>query len=148
MTIKNCEVNSWLGYLNFLILQWFFIRLVKHVENGKVVKYSILKKVMPLTGWWNDYKYFKIEKFGFCVWLVNNKIIGWKIKSSHIREPLSYNTRNWYPFNNFDDFKKLNFYAPGCLHKFIFEYGHIWFKKWEHHRKFRGFRAYHEKEKK
>ena len=70
---------SWLGYLNFFILQWFFIRLAKYKEildyqleevsickhgleiGGKCKefkwKYRILKWVLPLTGWWNNYKY-------------------------------------------------------------------------------------------
>ena len=54
---------TWLGYLNFIILQWFFIRLAKSYEikdNGfryKDYKFKILKFIIPLTGWWNDYKY-------------------------------------------------------------------------------------------
>ena len=70
---------SWLGYLNFFLLQWFFIRLAKYKEInefqftevslcneglgvGGIVekskwKFSILKWILPLTGWWNDYKY-------------------------------------------------------------------------------------------
>ena len=70
---------SWLGYLNFFILQWVFIRLTKYKEInefqftkvslcneglsvGGIIKKSkwkfrILKWILPLTGWWNDYKY-------------------------------------------------------------------------------------------
>jgi hypothetical protein len=70
---------SWLGYLNFFLLQWVFIRLARYKEInefqftevslcneglsvGGIVekskwKFRILKWILPLTGWWNDYKY-------------------------------------------------------------------------------------------
>ena len=70
---------SWLGYLNFFLLQWFFIRLAKYkeildyqLEEVSICRYGlgiggqckefkwkfrILKWILPLTGWWNDYKY-------------------------------------------------------------------------------------------
>lgn len=50
---------SWLGYLNFLVLQWFFVRLarIQDVETGKTVGYKFLKRIVPLTGWWSEYKY-------------------------------------------------------------------------------------------
>jgi len=72
---------SWLGYINFFILQWFFIRLARYLPSGYKVdgidiiehedgtysysqraykyylKYKILKWIVPLTGWWSDYKY-------------------------------------------------------------------------------------------
>lgn len=79
---------TWLGYLNFFILQWFFIRLAKYKKInkwrldsvGKVEvkgisaqrdinfvpteykwKYKILALVVPLTGWWNDYIEWNVE---------------------------------------------------------------------------------------
>lgn len=53
--------GSWLGYLNFLILQWFFIRLAKVVDTKtqKTIRYTWLIGIVPLTGWWNKYKYVK-----------------------------------------------------------------------------------------
>ena len=54
---------TWLGYLNFIILQWFCIRLAR---TGKIIDgefnqegWKIIKYVFPLTGWWNDYVYMK-----------------------------------------------------------------------------------------
>ena len=57
---------TWLGWLNFIVLQWFFVRLayVRHV--GKLTqsgfekdRYSFgwIKGVWPLTGWWSDNRY-------------------------------------------------------------------------------------------
>lgn len=45
-----------LGWLNFLVLQWCFIRLARvygdePAEDG----WAILGPVLPLTGWWSDY---------------------------------------------------------------------------------------------
>jgi hypothetical protein len=42
---------------NFLVFQWFFIRLARIVDtdNGETVGWTWIKKVVPLTGWWNDY---------------------------------------------------------------------------------------------
>jgi len=53
---------SLLGLFNFLILQWFFIRLAKIVENNKITGWKILKGIIPLSGWWSNYKYIKREK--------------------------------------------------------------------------------------
>jgi len=51
-------VMSWLGCLNFIVLQWFFVRLAKVVDDdGRTVRFTWLRKVVPLTGWWSDYSY-------------------------------------------------------------------------------------------
>ena len=51
--------STWLGNLNFFILQWFFIRLGKSGIriNGEFIQtgWKIVKFPIPLTGWWNDY---------------------------------------------------------------------------------------------
>ncbi len=50
---------SCLGLLNFIILQWFFIRLAIMTEMGthRFVRFKIKKWIVPLTGWWNNYIY-------------------------------------------------------------------------------------------
>lgn len=54
---------TWLYFLNYFILQWFFIRLAKIQDNGCLLgyhyknKYKILKWIIPLTGWKNNYKF-------------------------------------------------------------------------------------------
>lgn len=48
---------TWLGILNFLILQWFFVRLAKEVRFGKVERYHLLTGIVPFTGWWSNYIY-------------------------------------------------------------------------------------------
>jgi hypothetical protein len=50
---------SWVGVVNFLILQWFFVRLYGTVfieDSGReVMVLSTIGPVVPLTGWWNDF---------------------------------------------------------------------------------------------
>jgi hypothetical protein len=48
---------SKLGKLNFYVLQWFFIRLAKVSVEGNTVGWTVLKGVVPLTGWKSDYRY-------------------------------------------------------------------------------------------
>ncbi len=54
--------TSWLFWVNFLFLQWFFIRLRETVEwtNGKEkhIAWDILRWVVPFTGWWTTYKFW------------------------------------------------------------------------------------------
>lgn len=53
---------SKLEFLNKVILQWFFIRLCKHLKQDKegdytiTYAYSIMYWVTPLSGWSSDYK--------------------------------------------------------------------------------------------
>ena len=84
------------------------------------------------------------EKVGMCAWLVDNKIVGWKIQNKFIQHPLSYNTRNWHPFEIYHDFKKLNLYVPWFLYNFTFRIiAKIYFKQWKYHEKFKGLRTYY-----
>jgi hypothetical protein len=54
---------TWLGYLNFGVLQWLCVRLARERDDaGNIVGYRWLGPVAPLTGWWNDY-----------VWLTRGK---------------------------------------------------------------------------
>ena len=48
---------SWLGWLNFIVLQWFFVRLARivDVESKKTIGWKLDKRIIPLTGWWNNY---------------------------------------------------------------------------------------------
>jgi nicotinamide mononucleotide adenylyltransferase len=48
---------SLLGFLNFFVFQWFFIRLAKviDVDTNEIVDWKILKWVLPLTGWRSPY---------------------------------------------------------------------------------------------
>lgn len=81
---------SWLAVLNFIVLQWFCIRLARVVERQPVpgdvagasmcalgwitedeyrcltvtVGYTVLRWVVPLTGWWSDYVW--IARRGAC----------------------------------------------------------------------------------
>lgn len=51
--------RSWLGTLNFLVVQWFFVRLqeVGHYDDMQWVheRWELLRWVVPVTGWWNKY---------------------------------------------------------------------------------------------
>mgnify|MGYP001559472039 CR=1 FL=1 len=50
---------TWVGYLNFFFIQWFFVRLAYIIDTDTKEnnKYTLLKRVVPLTGCWSDYKY-------------------------------------------------------------------------------------------
>ncbi len=46
--------KSWLGLLNIILLQWFFIRLEAEVDNAQdrnILSLNILAFVVPVTGW-------------------------------------------------------------------------------------------------
>ena len=50
--------GRWLGRLNFLVLQWFFVRLAREVnQDGSHIRWVWGKGVVPLTGWWSDFIY-------------------------------------------------------------------------------------------
>lgn len=52
-------MHSWLFWVNFLGFQWFFIRLCQHVnDEGQTVRWSFVRWVIPITGWWTDYIYW------------------------------------------------------------------------------------------
>lgn len=74
---------TWLGALNFVVLQWFGVRLARsyvlqqrnrraqHVSIGEhgvsfgytcdvervLVGYRMLRWIWPLTGWWSPYRW-------------------------------------------------------------------------------------------
>jgi hypothetical protein len=48
--MNPCPV--WLGYLNFILLQWFCFRVSVKIENDKRVGWGIVGPCLPLTGWW------------------------------------------------------------------------------------------------
>ncbi len=53
----------WYGFLNFVVLQWFFVRLARvmiKVEGERKWKpkgWIWLRGIVPLTGWWDDFRY-------------------------------------------------------------------------------------------
>jgi hypothetical protein len=53
---------TWLKFINVFILQWFFVRLTKHASKDKNGNYTVLDAlsiqywILPLTGWWSNYK--------------------------------------------------------------------------------------------
>lgn len=55
---------SKLEILNKFFLQWLCIRLAKVVDKDtkKFIKWKILKWIVPMTGWTNNYKHLFIEK--------------------------------------------------------------------------------------
>jgi hypothetical protein len=56
---------SWIGWLNIVILQWFFVRLFySENEQGNIENYGFIFPIVPLTGWWGDYfphKYWNVK---------------------------------------------------------------------------------------
>jgi len=57
--VRGGVAMTWLGLLNSVILQWFFVRLAKIVdtETKVIVGWDLLRWIVPLTGWWSDYRY-------------------------------------------------------------------------------------------
>jgi hypothetical protein len=50
---------SWLGILNMLVIQWFFIRLQLTCDGGVIVGWKLIGFIVPLTGWWSPYIWLK-----------------------------------------------------------------------------------------
>jgi hypothetical protein len=55
----NRKVPSRLWFLNFLLLQWFTLRLAYVIDraSGKRLHFKLLLGVVPLTGWWSPYRW-------------------------------------------------------------------------------------------
>ena len=52
--------HSWLGWLNYLILQWFFLRFTEILyKDDSHMKWSFLWGVVPLSGWSNSYVFVR-----------------------------------------------------------------------------------------
>jgi hypothetical protein len=49
--------HSFIGWLNFLVLQWIGLRIVRILDNdsGKLIGLGWIWPVAPITGWWSDY---------------------------------------------------------------------------------------------
>ena len=53
--MKTLFGKTWVGWLNVLIIQFFFVRL----SYGETpTQWGLLRGIVPCTGWWNDYKFF------------------------------------------------------------------------------------------
>lgn len=59
-------LGSWLFYVNFFLVQWFFVRLTRVgvIVAGNFVhsRWTVTRWVVPLTGWWSDYKFWPHRK--------------------------------------------------------------------------------------
>ncbi len=66
---------TWLWLLNFVVLQWFFVRLARVVNmdgwelgedelgrGERTIGWSLMWGVWPLTGWWSRYRYVRGRK--------------------------------------------------------------------------------------
>ena len=59
-TEKTDRLPWWLGTVNFIFVQWFFVRLAVIVEDDDaILGWCWLKGVVPLTGWWGNYWYLR-----------------------------------------------------------------------------------------
>lgn len=47
---------TWIGWLNFLLLQWFGVRLMWWFMRADDKRIGLLFPVVPLTGWWTDFR--------------------------------------------------------------------------------------------
>lgn len=55
---------TWIGWLNIVLLQWLFFRLMYTVDEqgGKPTSYSLIFWIVPVTGWWANYIYLGRER--------------------------------------------------------------------------------------
>lgn len=56
--------RSWLGALNYYLLQWSCFRLARSVVEGKTVGWSVIGPVAPLSGWGEGNPYRWLGKRG------------------------------------------------------------------------------------
>lgn len=74
---------SWVLCLNFLFMQFFFIRIARiceHVKNGNregeiilaQTTWRILKWIVPFTGWWSKYIYLNKKKRSLFLYRLKN----------------------------------------------------------------------------
>lgn len=56
--------TSWLFWVNFLFFQWFFVRLCEVIDRDtqKHMRWEFLQWLVPLTGWWSEYRYWPYNK--------------------------------------------------------------------------------------
>jgi len=52
---KKVFGKTYIGWLNFLILQWFFIRLQANVHEYLIIESWQIRVALPMTGWYTDY---------------------------------------------------------------------------------------------
>jgi surface polysaccharide O-acyltransferase-like enzyme len=83
----NCELKTgvratWLFWLNFLVLQWFGIRLAREgyweqvtldQKIFRTMAFGFYGPYLPLTGWWDEYACLPGNKWVWAVLMA----IGW-----------------------------------------------------------------------
>lgn len=74
MPTKKVLGHSWLGALNYFILQWFFVRLACTVKHGQdeIIAWQILVPVLPLSGWSGHFtvwpRFVPAKRKGLVLW--------------------------------------------------------------------------------
>lgn len=48
---------SLLGVLNFVVHQWFWIRLARRIHDDGHKDWTVIR-VLPLSGWWSDFAWW------------------------------------------------------------------------------------------
>ena len=56
---------TWVGWINFILLQWFFVRIGYTDGLGLMSEYGIFKFIVPLTGWWDCIPLISIPEFDY-----------------------------------------------------------------------------------
>lgn len=65
--------TSWVGLLNRILLQWFFVRLQMNIINSDIDGFQLIGFIIPTTGWTTDYKYV-FKEFELILWEVNETV--------------------------------------------------------------------------
>lgn len=70
--IKRVNKRTWLGWLNIIVLQWFFIRLARNFRDDELTGFSVIGLILPMTGWGLPYAY--IFKFNIKIITISEDI--------------------------------------------------------------------------
>lgn len=64
--MKTLFGENWVGWLNLIVLQWFFVRLFYSMNDaGQIEHYGLFFPIVPLTGWRSDYIPSNFKKIQF-----------------------------------------------------------------------------------
>lgn len=61
---------TWLGVINFLIVQWLFVRIARVTDGAhRTIGWGFIGAVWPLTGWWGRYRVLGRRMWNRILWI-------------------------------------------------------------------------------
>lgn len=110
-----------LGFFNFIIFQWFGIRLAFVTSSSH---YLLMVGVTPLTGWWSNYHYFLPNpRYVFLISKpINSPESIYKVKRPLVKDVTEICREK---FDNYDDLTPVD---KSRLHDVVLEWFDVWKK--------------------